>query len=114
MSTITIHHVRETGVKADLHLYCGRNHWKYPHLTNAGLGNPFEMTHEDMRNAVCEAYKLSLEQDWQPHREQHLKVIQRIALRLSEGKSVALYCHCYPQACHCDVIKRRALETITP
>jgi hypothetical protein len=103
---ITVHHVNERNVRADLHLYCGRNGAKYPHLINSGLGNPFKMSTESMRDKICDAYSSFLTQ--KPG-ERHRRLIARIVQRITEGKRVALYCHCAPKRCHCDIIRDYAL-----
>lgn len=41
-------------------------------------------------------------------RAEHWPIIERIGLRLHEGKSVALYCFCAPKRCHCMSIKKHA------
>jgi hypothetical protein len=32
---------------------------------------------------------------------------------MAEGKHVALYCHCHPKPCHCDTIKKLALNLVS-
>lgn len=103
--SVTTHHVRETGVRADLHLYCGRKGaCNRTDLIDANLGNPHFMADESLREAVCEAYKADLEDESHPH----WRNITLIGRRMFEGKSVALYCFCKPKRCHCDEIARRA------
>lgn len=60
------------------------------------------MNNESERDAVVEAYD-----EWlhSPLGVSHRRVIDRIIKRSMEGKKVALYCHCAPAKCHCDVIK---------
>ena len=106
---ITIHHIREAGVKADLHLYCGRSYIPqgYPHLIHASMGNPFHMNGEADRNRVCDAYE-----EWiaSPNAASHKRIIERMIQRVQEGKSIALYCHCAPKRCHCETIRELALN----
>ena len=105
---ITVHHVRKTGVVADLHLYCGRG-TPPPGQIKTDLGNPNWMPDESHRDRVCDAYERNLDEAAHPHWPR----IRRIAQRIEEGLSVALYCHCAPEHCHCDVIRRKALELLT-
>jgi hypothetical protein len=89
----------------DIHLYCGRGNAP-ANMVNANLGNPHNMGKDEKnRDAVIEAYRLDLGSPSHPH----WKIIDRIAERLQEGKSIALYCWCAPKACHCDFIRTRAL-----
>lgn len=84
-----------------IHLYCGRGAAP-PGMIKANLGNPFPMSDESQRNKVCEDYDAWL------HTQQaagHLRVMERIIQRVNEGKSVALYCHCFPKRCHTETIK---------
>ena len=100
---ITIHHVKESGVKADIHLYCGRlGSCKRTDLIDAKLGNPFVMHNESMRDEVCDAYDKWLHS---PQAGNHLRIIERILQRVNEGKVVALYCFCAPKRCHCETIR---------
>lgn len=102
---ITTHHVNEISVKADLHIYCGRNGLKYPEFFNAKMGNPYVVGNGCTREQAVERYaQYMLKNEW------HMKVIHRLAQRVNEGKTIALYCHCKPLACHCDVIAAKALE----
>lgn len=108
---ITIHHVKEAGrVSADIHLYCGRGENNVKGLVNARMGNPFVMRKwtEDERNRVCDAYERHLES--LPATANEWRVIERMKQRLAEGKTIALYCYCAPQRCHCDVIAAKAME----
>jgi len=107
---ITVHHVGEKSVAADRLLYCGRNAVKYPHLIDVKLGNRHFLVDESERDAVCEAYAADLENLEHPH----WKIIKLIAKRLSEGLTIALFCHCSPKRCHCDEIRRLALNAIPP
>jgi len=103
---ITIHHCREAGtVTADIHLYCGRGESKIEGLINAKLGNPFIMKSwtKEERDRVCNAYAAHL--DILPIESLEKRTILRMAERLAEGKSIALYCYCAPQRCHCESIK---------
>lgn len=89
----------------DLHLYCGRNATPKG-MVNANLGNPHHMGNDEAkRDDVIEAYRRDLGSPSHPHWPR----IDRIASRLREGKTIALYCWCTPKACHCDFIRTRAL-----
>jgi len=102
-NTITVHHVNDANkVEADIKLYCGRNGFKYPNLIDVKMGNPHFMNNEAMRDAVCKAYREDLEFD---SSHPHWRKIKRMAQRLDEGKTVALFCHCSPKACHTEVIR---------
>jgi hypothetical protein len=104
---ITVHNVNEFGVTADLHIYCGRNYWKYPHLFNAKVGNPYTIGVGCTRDEAIERYaQYMLKDEW------HIKVVRRLAQRVQEGKTIALYCHCAPDACHCDVIAAKVMEIV--
>ena len=105
---ITVRHVGEKNVVADRLLYCGRNSAKYLHLIDVNLGNRHFLVDESERDAACEAYAADLENLEHPH----WKEIKLIAKRLSEGLTIALFCHCSPKRCHCDEIRRLALNTI--
>ena len=111
---ITVHNVNAIGtVTADKHLYCGRS--KTPKgLINANLGNPHPVgapcpycRAPHQRGAAIGAYDDQLTRD--PDHPHH-KIIRLIGLRVHQGFNMALYCHCDPRPCHCDVIKRRALN----
>lgn len=107
---ITVHHVRETGVQADLHLYCGRpGACKRTDLIDAKLGNPFPMRDESQRNAVCDNYEAWLE--GQPPDGYARKAIHRLAEHVRAGKTIALYCFCSPKRCHTESIRDFALGT---
>lgn len=100
---INVHHVNDAKkVKADLMLYCGRNGANYPHLIDAKMGNPHWMSGESQRDAVCKAYRNDLDMDSD---HPHWKKVKRMAQRIGEGKTIALFCHCSPKACHCDTIQ---------
>jgi hypothetical protein len=104
---ISVHHVKErASVQADLHLYCGRSTTP-PGMINARMGNPFRMTEEKDREAVCDNYECWLfgvgPDDYAR------KAVHRIAELINEGKHIALYCHCAPKQCHCDSIRRFAI-----
>lgn len=109
---IKIHHVKEAPqVEADIKLYCGRG--EAPHgLISAKVGNPFSMRQytKEERELVISKYDKMLEE--QPLDHHHHKIIGRIAERVRQGRSVALFCWCRPQACHCDVIKARAMKLL--
>lgn len=92
----------------DLHIYCGRSVTPAGML-RANMGNPFHMTSEQDRDAVCDNYACWLE--GQGPDDHARKVIHRLADKLAEGKSIALYCHCAPKRCHCDSIAQFALAT---
>ena len=105
---ITVANVRK-GLLRDhnLHLYCGRGK-AWPATIGANIGNPFRMKNQSEveRNRICDEYhEMLLGQPDHPH----MKIIQRMALRLHEGKSIALYCFCAPKRCHCDSIRSFAL-----
>jgi hypothetical protein len=109
-SMITIHHVKEAGtVTADIHLYCGRGENNVKGLINARMGNPFIMKKWDLseRDRVCDAYERHL--DSLPATANEWRVIERMKQRLAEGKTIALYCYCSPQRCHCESIKNRVM-----
>lgn len=108
---ITIHHIKETNVQADLHLYCGRKgSCKRTDLIDAQVGNPHpvspytcslcKVVHQ--RGEACDAYHEMLLADL---KHPHWPAIKRIGLRHNEGKHVALYCFCAPNRCHCESIK---------
>jgi hypothetical protein len=101
---ISVHHIKELGsVTADLHIYCGRG--SNPAGTvNALVGNPFHMENEARRDEVCDAYE-----KWIDTSDDHKRVIARIATRIDEGLTIALYCWCAPKRCHCDTIRKLAL-----
>ena len=105
---ITVHHVNDKHVVADLHLYCGRNGSKYPHLIDAKLGNIHWMRAEPQRDAVCEAFASDLSDTSHPY----WPSIKRMAQRLAEGRTIALYCHCAPKRCHCDTLRLAAIESV--
>ena len=105
---ITVNHVKEHNVIADLHLYCGRGVAPNGQI-KANLGNPFTMKDESQRDNVCDAYEKWLES---PHAASHIRVIERIIQRINEGKSIALYCHCAPKRCHCNSIREKVLKLI--
>lgn len=69
------------------------------------MGNPFIIGEGLTREQSIEQYA-----EWVVDNEWHMKVIRRLALRVQEGKTIALYCHCTPEACHCDVIAEKAME----
>lgn len=104
---ISIHNVKNVMPKADLHIYCGRNGWKYPKLFNAKMGNPFIIGEGRTREQSIQQYT-----EWVVGNEWHMKVIHRLAQRVKEGKTIALYCHCVPDDCHCDVIAAKAMEIV--
>ena len=81
----------------------------HTHLINAELGNPFHMNKECLRDAVCNQYASWLAFD---RPAETWKRIERIAQRVSEGKSVALYCHCAPKRCHCDTIRAAVMSVL--
>ena len=90
----------------DIHLYCGRSETPEG-MVRARMGNPFWMKDESMRQEVIDNYDQWLRRRGAQSRER--QTIRTIAERLTQGKSVALYCHCAPRACHCDIIRNRAL-----
>lgn len=109
---ITIHHVKEAGtVTADIHLYCGRGENNVKGLINARMGNPYVMRKYTLeeRNRVCDAYAALLESAAIDSHER--RTIHRMATRLAEGKTIALYCYCAPERCHCETIKAFALSS---
>lgn len=116
MSTITVHHVNERhAIVTDHKLYCGRNAYKYPDLTDARLGNMHPVGYCNIcgithaRGEAIPAFEKSIEHD-----ESYIARIAQIRSYVAAGASVALFCHCAPQACHCDVIRRLALIPDTP
>ncbi len=109
---ITVHHVQDARkVTADLKIYCGRNR-KYCEenetLIWVGMGNPFQMNSEEDRNKVCDSY----EEHYAYCIEQSITkaIVRRMAKRLVEGKTIALFCHCAPKRCHADTIRNEALN----
>lgn len=98
--TITVHHVKEPLDPAKLNLYCGRGNAPAG-MVNARLGNPFVMKDESKRDEVCEAYDKWLHG---PQAGNHLRLLERMILRMNEGRSIALHCWCAPKRCHCDTI----------
>lgn len=102
---ITVHHVKDRAkVVADIHLYCGRGAGP-SNMTNIKMGNPYLMKQytPKERDRVCDAYAVHLESA--PSDSHERRVIHRMATRLAEGKTIALYCYCAPLRCHCDSIK---------
>jgi hypothetical protein len=107
--SITQHHLKEAGtVTADIHLYCGRGKIHGKGLINIDMGNPYRILNnsDEERNRVCDLYRKWLES--KPRNSREFRIIERIAQRLREGKSIALYCYCVPQRCHIDIIKEMA------
>jgi hypothetical protein len=92
----------------DLHLYCGRGNAPAS-MVNAKLGNPFTMSNESQRDEVCEKYDKWLHSQ---ESSKHLKIIERIIQRVSENKTIALYCYCNPKRCHCDTIKEYVITNV--
>jgi len=100
--TITVHHVKEPLDPAKINLYCGRG--KAPaDMVNAKMGNPFVMKDQTdaERDRVCDAYAHWLRS---PQATNHLAIMERMILRINEGRSIALHCYCAPKRCHCDTI----------
>jgi len=106
---ITTHHIREFPVKgADLHLYCGRESSFRPRegLINARMGSRHPL-------GYCPKCGRShdREDSIQSFREDQLDLvgfarrIERMRKLHKEGKHIALYCFCKPEACHTDAIK---------
>jgi hypothetical protein len=98
---ITVHHVKEPLDPAKINLYCGRGNAPAG-MVNAKMGNPFVMKDQsdEERDRVCDAYE-----EWmfkQPL--EHEAVLERMILRMKEGRSIALHCYCAPKRCHCDTI----------
>lgn len=105
---VTVHHIRESDVAADLHYYCGRGSSRRKDLTNARLGNPFPLESEAQRDAVCDRYERMLDRN-REHR--HWPTIRKIAQEVLDGKTVALYCFCAPKRCHCETIRTKIMRT---
>ena len=106
---ITVNHVKEHNVIADLHIYCGRGDAP-PNMVNGKVGNPFPMgSDESKRDEVCAAYNKWLHG---PQAGGHLRVLERMVQRVNEGKSLALYCWCSPKRCHCDTIREYVLTNV--
>ena len=71
----------------------------------SALGNPFVMTAESQRAAVCEKYQLWFDAQvaaGNPSVMAQLSVLYRLA---RQG-SLVLGCYCAPRQCHGDTIKR--------
>ena len=99
--TITVHHVKEPLDPAKINLYCGRGNAPAG-MVNAKMGNPFVMKDQSdtERYRVCDAYE-----EWlfaTPLK--HPAILERMILRMNEGRSIALHCYCAPKRCHCDTI----------
>lgn len=100
--TITVHHVKESLDPEKINLYCGRGNAPVG-MVNARMGNPFVMKNQSdqERNRVCEAHK-----EWMFETPlKHTGVLERMIMRMNEGKSIALFCYCSPKRCHCDTIQ---------
>ncbi|MGI6545505.1 MAG: DUF4326 domain-containing protein [Fastidiosipilaceae bacterium] len=71
------------------------------------LGNPYIMTSEHMRDAVCDHYQkhfdsMLLQDDHKVIKFK--KELDRIA-NLSKSQNIALACWCYPKRCHAQIIQ---------
>jgi len=74
------------------------------------LGNPFPMHNESERDHVIAQYRRWLDAQRRTNSAAWQEV-ERLALQVAEGKSLALQCFCAPRKCHADVIKS-AIEYI--
>lgn len=74
------------------------------------LGNPFVMTSEADRNAVCDKYQVWFEDK---HNQKDPAVLRELDVLLLKALSgdLVLGCFCAPKRCHGDTIKRY-LETV--
>lgn len=87
-------------------------------------GNPFIMYEQHMRDRVCDLYEDYLDAIIEPDNEKMVRNMLKIGgltptqvdlwmnktggfLDISELKGAKrLFCHCSPQRCHCDYLKR--------
>lgn len=87
-------------------------------------GNPFIMYEQSMRDHVCDLYEDYLDAIIEPNNETMVRTMLKIGgltptqvdiwmertggyLDIGELKgAIRLFCHCHPQRCHCDYLKR--------
>lgn len=94
---ILVGHVRkDEGGEGATRIYCGRP---------SPLGNPFVMRSEEDRLLVIEKYDEWLTEAIRERNREVCDSLNYIYKKAKEGV-VVLLCHCWPKACHCDVIKK--------
>ena len=97
---------------ADVNLYCGRTEQRT--LTAQGfmfadLGNPYPINLNQTRPECLARYKAEFYARETPRSLVWWDAVEWIHRTARAGQTVRLWCHCKPQACHCDTIQHEAV-----
>lgn len=69
------------------------------------LGNPFRMSSESERQAVCEKYKTYFYQRLKNSSPAFRNALRELYKIHKEFGQLRLFCWCYPKQCHAETIK---------
>jgi len=100
--TIGKRHRVYKGVPLVAHFYCGRG---------TPLGNPYRVETVG-REAACDLYQEYFD-EFRGARPGFQKRLDEIEQALMQYGRVALLCHCAPERCHCETIRKYLLDRNT-
>jgi len=75
------------------------------------LGNPYPISYENTREEVIEGYRLWIIRKLKDKNSIQYKEFQKMRKSLKDFGIVNLWCWCYPQPCHGNIIKEILLKT---
>lgn len=80
------------------------------------FGNPFPITCENDRDAVCDKYEQWFTEEVSDQQSDLYAAMASLYLRVKAGEDLKLECFCFPNRCHGDTIKTfidRHLEEVS-